>query len=465
MIKIFIQDTARGNDSDTIPPKDAKPEIHVVRSPFCATSTIKEIARSAKGADYAVLVISHNTIQFGYGALQRMEQAAKAAKAAMIYADHYTTEYGRTTPHPLIDYQEGSLRDDFDFGPVLFIDAHMLVEAAEEMTDDFKAAGLYDLRLRLSRKGRIVHLREMLYQDITGDSRESGEKQFDYVDPRNRSSQIEMERACTTHLKAVGAYLKPDFCAVDLEGDFPVEASVVIPVRNRVRTIADAVNSALSQTPPFDFNVIVVDNHSDDGTTQAIEEIAQRDSRVAHIIPEDTILGIGGCWNMAIDSEHCGRFAVQLDSDDLYSGPDTLAIIVDTFYKERCGMVIGSYQLTDFDKRPIPPGIIDHKEWTPDNGANNALRINGLGAPRAFFTPLIRKICFPNTSYGEDYAVGLAISRDFKIGRIFDVLYLCRRWEGNSDAALSLERQNANNLYKDSIRTLELWARQHMTQQ
>lgn len=465
MIKIFIQDTSRQGDRDTITSKGVNPEIQVIHAPFCASSTIKEIARQSEGADHIVLITSQYSIQLGHGSLQRMEQVANFSLAAMTYADHYTVQSGQLSTHQLIDYQDGALRDDFDFGPVLFIDAEMLREVACDMRDDLKEAALYDMRLRLSRKGRIVHIREFLYRVITDDLRNlpeksSGEKQFDYVDFHNRAAQIEMEQVCNHHLDTIACRLPRNFQSeVSLEGNFPVEASVIIPVRNRVRTIFDAITSALSQTPGFDFNVIVVDNHSDDGTSEVIENIAAIDHRVIHIIPSMPDLGIGGCWNVAIDSSHCGRFAVQLDSDDLYSGPDTLAKIADVFYKERCGMVIGSYMLTDFNMRPIPPGVIDHREWTPENGANNALRINGLGAPRAFFTPLIRKVRFPNTSYGEDYAVGLVISRNYKIGRIFDVLYLCRRWEGNSDAALSLEQLNANNIYKDSLRSIELWAR------
>lgn len=457
MIKIFANSTVLHNDLAI--------DVEVIDGPFCASSTIKKIAQIAEHTDYAVLVTSQNIVDMDYGALQRMEQVARSTGAALVYADHHTVQAGHISAHPLIDYQEGSLRDDFDFGCVLFIDARILREVAAKMKDDFKAAGFYDMRLRLSRKGRIVHIMEYLYQNIKDDTRKSGDRLFDYVDPRNRASQIEMEQACTRHLKAIGAYLPPDFPDMDFYGDFPVEASVVIPVRNRVRTITDAIESALSQTPDFDFNVIVVDNHSNDGTTQAIDDIAARDQRVIHIIPSTTTLGIGGCWNLAIDSEYCGRFAVQLDSDDVYSGTDTLTKIVAAFREQKCGMVVGTYQLTDFDKRPIPPGIIDHREWTDENGRNNALRINGIGAPRAFYTPLIRQIRFPNSSYGEDYAVGLAMSRHYRIGRIYDVLYLCRRWEGNSDAALSIERQNANNLYKDSIRTFELWARQKMNLQ
>ena len=299
----------------------------------------------------------------------------------------------------------------------------------------------------------------MLYTAVETDTRTSGEKQFDYVDPRNRDRQLEMEEACTVHLKKIGAYLEPHFKEADYSGDFPVEASVIIPVRNRVSTIADAVESALSQTADFKYNVIVIDNHSTDGTTDVLRGLADKYDNLKVIIPAFSDLGIGGCWNEGVNSAHCGRFAVQLDSDDLYKNTDTLQRIVDTFRKENCGMVIGSYELTDFNLNPLPPGLIDHREWTDDNGRNNALRINGLGAPRAFVTNLLREIRVPNTSYGEDYALGLAISRDYRIGRIYDSLYLCRRWEGNSDSNLDIARVNANNLYKDRLRTWEVEAR------
>ena len=348
------------------------------------------------------------------------------------------------------------------------------------MTEDYQWGALYDLRLRMK---RIIHINEYLYTEIETDSRKSGEKQFDYVDPKNRAVQIEMEKICTEHLKRIGAWLPPVFKEIsplaplgrndngelgrndngevgrNTGGEFPVTATVVIPVFNRVRTVKDAVQSALAQVCDFPFNVIVVDNHSSDGTSALLEELAQQDDRLVHVVPVKHDLGIGGCWNLAVHHEKCGEYAVQLDSDDVYSGPDTLQKIVDTFHEQKCAMVVGTYQMTDFHMNPIPPGIIDHREWTEDNGRNNALRINGLGAPRAFWTPLLRKINLPNTSYGEDYALGLRISREYRIGRIYDVLYCCRRWEGNSDAALDIERVNANNLYKDRIRTWELEAR------
>lgn len=425
-----------------------------------SSATVRKIAEAAKGSDYTLLYTKQNTLQLGYMALRRMVRVAEDSGAGMVYADYYAVVNGETTRNPVIDYQLGSLRDDFNFGSVLFFATSTLELAAAGIDADYKAAGLYDLRLRLSRIAPIVHINEYLYSDVELDTRRSGEKMFDYVDPRNRASQIEMEQAVTAHLKAIGGYLEPEFTDVDLAaGSFPVEVSVIIPVRNRVRTISDAINSALSQVTDFPFNVIVIDNHSTDGTTEAIDAIAAKDPRVIHLRPERTDLGIGGCWNLGINDPRCGRYAVQLDSDDVYANPDVLASVVRAFNEQNCAMVVGTYMLTDFNCNPIPPGVIDHREWTPDNGRNNALRINGLGAPRCFYTPVLRELLLPNTSYGEDYALGLAVSRNYRIGRIYDVLYNCRRWEDNSDAALSVERVNANNLYKDRIRTWELQAR------
>jgi glycosyltransferase involved in cell wall biosynthesis len=305
----------------------------------------------------------------------------------------------------------------------------------------------------------LVHVNEFLYTEFEEDNRESGKKIFDYVDPKNRQVQIEMEKACTQHLKDVGAYLEPIFNPIEFNMDeFEYEASVIIPVRNRIKTIKDAIASVLRQKTVFKFNLIVVDNHSTDGTTEAIEEF-NNDSRLIHLIPNRNDLGIGGCWNLGIHHPQCGKFTIQLDSDDIYSGEDTLQKIVNAFYEQNCAMVVGTYQMTNFDLEMIPPGIIDHREWTPENGRNNALRINGLGAPRAFYTPILREIKLPNTSYGEDYAVGLRISRNYQIGRIYDILYLCRRWEDNSDASLDIVKMNGHNLYKDRIRTWELQAR------
>ena len=392
----------------------------------------------------------------GLFALDRIIAVAEDTKADMLYADHYEVVDGQRKKHPLIDCQKGALRDDFDFGSVLVFRTSSFRRAVRSMEADYEWGALYDLRLRMK---KIVHINEYLYTEIETDTRKSGEKQFDYVDPKNRAVQIEMEQICTAHLKRIGAYLEPKFKDVEFSGEFPVTASVVIPVYNRVRTVKDAVESALAQQCDFPFNVIVVDNHSTDGTTELLEEISAKDERLVHIVPAKYDLGIGGCWNLAVHSEKCGEFAVQLDSDDVYSGPDTLTKIVNAFREQNCAMVVGTYQMTNFDMQPIPPGVIDHREWTEENGRNNALRINGLGAPRAFWTPLLRTINLPNTSYGEDYALGLRISREYRIGRIYDVLYCCRRWEGNSDAALDIERVNANNLYKDRIRTWELEAR------
>ena len=384
---------------------------------------------------------------------------AQDTEAGMVYADHFQVKGDEQVKAPVIDYQKGSLRDDFDFGSVFFFNAKALKESVSRMTESYLHAGLYDLRLKLSQLYALVHANEYLYSEVEEDNRKSGEKQFDYVDPRNRDRQIEMEKACTQHLKEIGGYLEPNFKDIDFnQGDFEVEASVIIPVRNRAATISAAIESVLKQQTSFKFNIIIIDNHSTDGTTEAIDAF-KADERVVHLVPERNDLGIGGCWNYGVNDARCGKFAVQLDSDDLYKDEHTLQTIVNAFYEQKCAMVIGSYMMTDFDLNELPPGVIDHKEWTPDNGRNNALRINGLGAPRAFYTPVLRAIGLPNTSYGEDYAMGLNISRQYQIGRIYDVLYLCRRWGGNSDAALSIEKVNANNLYKDRIRTWELEAR------
>lgn len=427
-----------------------------------STAGLQAIAQASQDADYLLLVTRSTSFRLGYHALDRLLQVSRQTEAGMVYADRYMLKAdGTRVCSPTIDYQRGSLRDDFDFGSVWFIrgdDFRLCVKNAPS----YKAAGLYYLRLQLAEQGvqKIVHLNEYLYTETETDSRTSGEKQFDYVDPKNRDVQLEMEQVCTEHLKAIGGYLHPDDLEeVDLNAiPFQTEASVIIPVRNRVRTIEDAIRSVLQQRTSFPFNLIIIDNHSTDGTSEAIERYTY-DPRVIHLIPERTDLGIGGCWNMGILHPACGKFAIQLDSDDLYSDEHTLQTLVDAFYAQRCAMVIGTYRMTDFALDTLPPGIIDHREWTPDNGRNNALRINGLGAPRAFYTPVLRQLLLPNTSYGEDYAAGLAISRRYRIGRVYDVVYLCRRWEGNSDAALSIERVNANNLYKDRIRTLELEAR------
>lgn len=429
-----------------------------------SSNTIVSIAENTD-ADYVMVCTRHTTIGWGNNTLERFLRVADDTDAVMVYADHYKMVEGKMEKHPVIDYQSGSLRDDFDFGSLWCIKAQALADyIAQPDREEYQFAALYDLRLYLSRVGEIFHLNEFLYSEAELDTRKSGEKQFDYVNPRNREVQIEMEKACTQHLGKVGAlidttfYRQPDFG----EQDFEYEASVIIPVFNREKTVADAVKSALGQKASFKFNVIVVNNHSTDRTGEILDEL--KVDNLIQIVPERTDLGIGGCWNEAINSSFCGKFAVQLDSDDLYSSPKTLQKIVDAFYKQKAAMIIGSYRMCDFDFNTLPPGLIDHKEWTDENGCNNALRINGLGAPRAFFTPLVRQIQFPNTSYGEDYALGLAFSRRYRIGRIYDELYLCRRWGGNSDAALSVEKVNANNLYKDRLRTMELKARQHMLQ-
>ena len=437
-----------------------------------ATETLRSIAE-AVSHKYVLLYTKEKPLEMGMFALDRIISIAEDTGADMLYADHYTMVSDpdgkpQRLRHPLIECQRGALRDDFDFGSVLVFRSSSFKRAVRNMTEDYNWGALYDLRLRMK---KIVHINEFLYTEIETDNRKSGEKLFDYVDPKNREVQIEMEKICTGHLKRIGGWLPPVFKEPDseslgvarcenglLEG-YPVTASVIIPVYNRIRTVRDAVESTLSQKCDFPFNVIVVDNHSSDGTTELLDEIASKDERLIHLIPARHDLGIGGCWNLAAHSEHCGEYAVQLDSDDVYSGPDTLRKIVDAFREQRCAMVVGTYQMTDFKMNPIPPGVIDHKEWTEDNGRNNALRVNGLGAPRAFWTPLLRTINLPNTSYGEDYALGLRISREYRIGRIYDVLYCCRRWDGNSDAALNIEKVNANNLYKDRIRTWELEAR------
>lgn len=443
----------------------------------CPTATIVDAARRST-APYVALFLKNTTFTPAYRCLERMAQVAEATGAAMVYADRWEQRLEAdgtlSAPllHPVIDYQLGSVRDDFDFGGLWLVNGNLLREYAESLKaaegeGDYKYAAAYALRLFLSRKGEVVHLREPLYTESERDLRLSGEKQFDYVAPSAREVQLEMEKAATHHLKAIGAYLPPSQFSTPQHDDstaFPVEASVIIPVRNRVRTITDAVTSAMTQEADFDFNVIVVDNHSTDGTAEAVEALARENKRIVLLRPEREDLGIGGCWDYAIRSEACGRYAVQLDSDDLYSGADTLQRIVEKFREEGAAMVIGAYRMVNFQLETLPPGLIAHSEWTPDNGRNNALRINGLGAPRAFDTAILREIGFPNTSYGEDYALGLAISRHFRIGRIYDELYLCRRWEGNSDAALSLDKVNRNNAYKDQLRTIEIEARQRISQ-
>jgi hypothetical protein len=447
-------------------PEESKETIkgckNILIDSLYSSATIRKIAQKSK-ADYTLIYLKSTVLKPGYFALERMIRIAEDAAAGMVYADYYAIVGGEKKNHPVIDYQEGSLRDDFNFGSLLCYNTTALKKAAKRMKNEtYQFAGLYDLRLKVSQKHPLVHVSEYLYTEIEADTRVSGQKIFDYVDPKNRQLQLEMEKACTQHLKDVGAWLEPKFKTIEFDkGSFAVEASVIIPVRNRIKTIRDAIASVLKQETSFPFNLIVIDNHSTDGTTEAIDGF-KSDGRLIHLVPDRDDLGIGGCWNMGVHHPQCGKFTVQLDSDDVYSGVDTLQQIVNAFYEQQCAMVVGTYQMTNFNMEMIPPGIIDHREWTPDNGRNNALRINGLGAPRAFYTPVLREIKVPNTSYGEDYALGLNISRHYQIGRIYDVLYLCRRWEDNSDASLDIVKMNGHNLYKDRIRTWEIQARKKL---
>lgn len=428
--------------------------VSVFRPANFGTAEIRHIAE-VSDSEYTIIYTRPTELQWVKHGMERMLQIADDTGAAMVYSDHFNGQEAA----PVIDYQFGSLRDDFDFGGVQMYRTSILKEAVAGMDADYEFAGLYDLRLRVSRLGAIMHVSEYLYYELDTDRRDSGEKIFDYVNPRNRGVQIEMEKACTEHLKAVGGYLEPVFKDVDLsEGEFEYEASVVIPCRNRVRTIGDAIRSALDQDTDFKYNVIVVDDNSTDGTVDVIKSFLE-DERLVYIAQDSSYHAIGGNWNAALHHPACGRFALQLDSDDLYSDAGTVQKFVDAFREQDCAMVVGTYRITDFDLNTIPPGVIDHKEWTLENGRNNALRVNGLGAPRGFWTPLLRKLNFPTTKYGEDYAVGLRISREYRIGRIYDVIYNCRRWDDNSDHGLSVEKVNSNNLYKDRLRTWELMAR------
>lgn len=429
---------------------------------LCDTGRLRNVASEAD-SEFTLICISASRPRFVDSALGRMLQIADDTGAVMLYADHFKESEGKMIAAPVIDCQVGSLRDDFNFGTVMLYRTSALKEAVDAMDQSYSFAALYDLRLRVSRMGELVHIKEFLYYDVETDSRASGIRQFDYVNPRNREVQIEMEEACTAHLKALGAWLPPVWKEIDFSegGDFEYDASVVIPCRNRARTIGDAIRSALDQKTSYKYNVIVVDDNSTDGTVEVIRSFAD-DPRVIYIAQDDSYHAIGGNWNAALHHPSCGRFALQLDSDDVYSGPDTVRRFVDAFYEQHCAMVVGTYRITDFDLNPLPPGVIDHREWTEENGRNNALRINGLGAPRGFWTPLVRKMNFPVTKYGEDYAMGLRISREYRIGRIYDVIYNCRRWSGNSDASLDIESENRNNEYKDRLRTWELQARMCM---
>jgi hypothetical protein len=427
-------------------------------------TTLNSLFKKVK-SKYLLLIMQAQQIDLGQFSLEGFLGAAEQTSAGIVYSDYYEIKKGERFEHPVNEYQLGSIRDGFDFGALMLFS----VPAARTSMKKFGAvpkvdrAGVYDLRLKISINHQFFHIQEYLYTKVESDVRVSGEKLFDYVDPRNQVVQKEMEAVATSHLKNIGAYLSPKFKHVPKSGvDFPVEASVIIPVRNRAKTIADAVRSVLIQKTDFAFNVIVVDNHSTDGTTEVLRELASKNPTVKHIIPTRKDLGIGGCWNDAILSEHCGKYAVQLDSDDIYSGADTLQKVVDLFWSGDYAVVIGSYTLVNMDLQEIPPGVIDHKEWTAQNGRNNALRINGLGAPRAFDTALLRQVLLPNVSYGEDYGVAIRLSREYQIGRIYEPIYFCRRWEGNTDAALSIEKANKNDVYKDKLRTVEILARQKM---
>ena len=423
-----------------------------------STESARTIAREAD-AEYCLIYTKHTPLELGQFALERFVRTANDTDAGLVYSDFYQMQNGERKAITTIDYQFGSVRDDFNFGSLLFFNSEKIKNAVEVMNAPYQFAGLYDLRLSISQQSAIFHLNEFLYTEIEIDDRKSGEKQFDYVNPKNRDVQIEMEKACTEHLKRIGVWLPPDFKPVSFDASFDIEASVIIPVRNRVKTIEDAIKSVLMQKTDFKFNLIIIDNYSADGTSEIIAQYAKNDARIIHLIPNRADLGIGGCWNEGVQSAYCGKFAVQLDSDDVYSSPETLQSIVNCFYKEQCAMVIGSYTMTNFAMETIPPGLIDHREWTSENGHNNALRINGLGAPRAFYTPILREIKLPNTSYGEDYALGLRFCREYRIGRIYNSIYLCRRWDENSDASLDIAKQNSYNAYKDKLRTMEMTAR------
>lgn len=433
-------------------------EIRIIDNIYLGrTSALKKIAADLHDSRYIFLNTGNAVLKYEEASTRRFINVAEDTGADMLYSDHYDKKAdGIIEKHPVIDYRKGSLRDDFDFGSLWCLRAESFIKAVVSMSEEYNYGALYELRLKMT---KIVRIPEYLYTETPSDLRKSGEKQFDYVNPRNRELQLEMESICTGHLKRIGGYISTASKNItfDRVGANDIQVSVVIPVFNRVKTIGDAICSALSQKTDFRYNIIVVDNYSYDGTSQVIENFD--DERLVHIVPQQPGFNIGGCWNLAINDSRCGMFAVQLDSDDVYSGDDTLKKIVEKFYQEKCAMVIGSYMMTDFEMNTIPPGLIDHKEWTEENGRNNALRINGFGAPRAFYVPLLRKFGFPDVSYGEDYAVGLRISREYRIGRIYEPIYCCRRWEGNSDAALSIEKQNANNAYKDFIRTVELEAR------
>lgn len=442
--------------------------ISLVKSehPF-GSNTIRKVIEKTS-TPYLLLINGTKQVELTKNTIDGLISKAINTQAGWVYSDYYEKQSEKLILHPLIDYQTGSVRDDFDFGNCFMMRTDLAKTSLLNLfsqKNNFLYSGLYDLRLSISCRSIVVRIPEPLYSVQSSDESSESNKIFDYVNPKNREVQTEMEKVFTHHLREIGAYVDPSIKkSVSFEDKFNCEASVIIPVKNRANTIGDSINSALKQKTKYSFNIIIVDNHSNDGTTELIRNKSSQDKRVVHIIPERFDLGIGGCWNEAISHPECGKFSVQLDSDDLYSDENTLQKIVNKFCEEKCAMVIGSYKLTDFNLNEIPPGTVDHREWSDENGHNNALRINGLGAPRAYYTPIIKTLKFPNVSYGEDYAVGLAISREFKIGRIYEPIYLCRRWGGNTDASLSIEKQNANNLYKDSLRTKEILLRQEINQ-
>lgn len=418
--------------------------------------SLKEAIRD-ESSMYTLLGVRPTLVTLDSQTVDRMIQIAENSNADWVYSDYRKVIQGQITNIPTIEYQFGSLRDDFDFGAVVLCKTELIKQYIADEKRDIKFGAIYALRLYISRVGKIIHIPEPLYTEQEVDFRTSGEKQFDYVNPRNREVQIEFEEICTDHLQKIGGIITPPMPPIDTQSEnFKYEVSVIIPVFNREKTVGDAINSVLSQKAAFPFNIIVVDNHSTDNTTNIIAQIAKQDNRVIHLIPEEKTLGIGGCWDLAIRHTDCGRYAIQLDSDDLYIDNNVITTIRQHFINQQCAMVIGSYQMVNFNLEELPPGIIDHKEWTDNNGMNNALRINGLGAPRAFYTPIIRQIGFPNVSYGEDYAVAIQISAKYRLGRIYQPLYLCRRWEGNSDASLPIDKLNRFNTYKDWLRTIEL---------
>lgn len=464
-ITCFIPFRSEEQSKDTLANLRAEKSVdsvHYVYGDLRKTQKMYFIAEQTN-TPYTLIYNKFTTLRLVLFALERMIAILEDSGADMVYADHFNQKGEVVTEVPLIDYQIGALRDDFDFGSVILYRTSALKKAIGQMKENYEFAALYDLRLKISQNGKIEHIKEYLYYDVELDERLSGEKVFDYLDPTKRGMQIEMEKAVTDHLKIIGGYLEPKFKSINIDEEtFEYEASVIIPCKNRVQTIETAIKSALSQvvSSQYKYNVIVVDDNSTDGTVEKIQEFINKGYKnLIYIAQDKSWHAIGGNWNVALHHPLCGKIAIQLDSDDMYADENTVQKFIEAFHSENCAMVIGTYQLTDFYGNEIPPGIIEHREWTPENGRNNALRINGLGAPRAFYTPLLREINFPTTKYGEDYAVGLRISREYQIGRIYDVVYLCRRWENNSDANCDIVEMNRNNFYKDKLRTWELQAR------